>query len=68
MTGEPVNERRPAERPSEATREKERRFRIVKLEERIAPGGGGPQGAYKTGFCYPTEPPCELTTHNNCHH
>jgi hypothetical protein len=45
--------------------ERKRRFRIVKLEERIAPGRGGPQPAYKTGFCYFTEKPC-WSAHNNC--
>ncbi len=30
--------------------DRKRRFRIVKLEERIAPGSPGPAG-YKTAFC-----------------
>ena len=40
MQRESCNENRPTE-PLKNVTERKRRFRIVKLEERIAPGGGG---------------------------
>ena len=45
-------EERPAEPRKEVT-ERKRRFQIVKLEERIAPGKKGKSGFY----CYPTAIP-----------
>ena len=46
-------EERPAEPHKEVT-ERKRRFQIVKLEERIAPGGGlDPHQTYQNR-CYPT--------------
>ena len=43
------NEERPAEPRKEVT-ERKRRFQIVKLEERIAPGGGGGPDAFSYGY------------------
>jgi hypothetical protein len=42
------------EEPTSPTREPERqrRFRIVKLEERIAPGGGHGNGSNYCGYSY----------------
>jgi hypothetical protein len=39
MLREPQKEQ-PTTEPRQATKDKKRRFQIVKLEERIAPGGG----------------------------
>ena len=44
MQPEPRKEERPAEPRKELT-ERKRRFQIVKLEERIAPGGGHGNGS-----------------------
>ena len=40
MQRESRKEQQPAE-PRKGVKERQRRFQIVKLEERIAPGGGG---------------------------
>ena len=47
MQGEPRNVDQPAE-SRETADEKKRRFRIIKLEERIAPGGGRGNGSNYT--------------------
>jgi hypothetical protein len=44
MQSDPRKEQQPAEAPKEVT-ERKRRFQIVKLEERIAPGGGHGNGS-----------------------
>lgn len=58
---EPHNEPKQAPQPPKAVRE--RRFRIVKLEERIAPGGTGPK--FSHDFCPKTMRCCSkgLTGH-----
>jgi hypothetical protein len=43
MQEDPGNQERPAE-PRKEVSERKRRFQIVKLEERIAPGGGNGKG------------------------
>jgi hypothetical protein len=43
-------EERAAEPRKEVT-ERKRRFQIVKLEERIAPGGGGGPDTFSFGHC-----------------
>ena len=43
MQRESRKEEQPAE-PRKDVKERKRRFQIVKLEERIAPGGGGNNG------------------------
>ena len=45
-------EEQPAE-PRKDVTERKRRFQIVKLEERIAPGGGG-NGNHSDRYCGPT--------------
>ena len=49
MQRESRNEEQPAE-PRKDVKEKRRRFRIVKLEERIAPGGGNGNGS--NAYCH----------------
>ena len=44
--------------PRKDVKERKRRFQIVKLEERIAPGGGNGKGSNFT---------CGHTVCNNCH-
>jgi hypothetical protein len=46
---EPRREERKA--PTPRPEEKPKRFRLIKLEERIAPGGGGSNGAKCTVGC-----------------
>ena len=55
---EPRQEEKKDKEPrTEAKKEKPRRFRIVKLEERIAPGNGTKTAYFcKTDFCV-THPP-----------
>jgi hypothetical protein len=53
---EPRNEER-KEPQSEAKESKPRRFRIIKLEERIAPGGGG-NGMGSNATCHCTGRHC----------
>jgi hypothetical protein len=43
---EPREERETAAAPQQEGKEKKRRFQIVKLEDRIAPGNGGHTGAH----------------------
>ena len=57
MQREPRHEEKTAETRKDAT-ERKRRFRIVKLEERIAPGGGNGNG---NGSHY-----CRKTHGNGC--
>lgn len=45
MQREPRDESRPAPARQDAETDKKRRFKIVKLEERIAPGGGHGKGS-----------------------
>ena len=52
------NEERPAEPRKEVT-ERKRRFQIVKLEERIAPGGGHGNGSNPCGFTHQGKAQCE---------
>ena len=47
MQPNPRNEDQPAENREDVTQRK-RRFQIVKLEERIAPGGGRGYGSHLT--------------------
>jgi hypothetical protein len=55
---EPRKPEKPGESPGEGQtsppcqQEKKRRFRIVKLEERIAPGGGNGNGSNDTCHCF----------------
>jgi hypothetical protein len=51
MSSETGNQPRPTEEPWKEAKAKERRFRIVKLEERIAPGGGNTRN-HKCGSGY----------------
>jgi hypothetical protein len=51
-------EERPAEPRKEVT-ERKRRFQIVKLEERIAPGGGHGNGSNPCGFTHQGKAQCE---------
>jgi len=51
-------EERPAEPRKEVT-ERKRRFQIVKLEERIAPGGGHGNGSNACGFTNQGKAQCE---------
>ena len=52
MQREPRKEERPAE-PRKDVKERKRRFQIVKLEERIAPGGGGSDDCHSRNIhCY----------------
>jgi hypothetical protein len=53
MQPDSLKEERPAEPGKEVT-ERKRRFQILKLEERIAPGGGPKHTAYG---CYHTRHP-----------
>jgi hypothetical protein len=48
MQPESRKEEQPAE-PRKDVKERKRRFQIVKLEERIAPGGGHGKGS--NGYC-----------------
>ena len=54
-------EERPAEPRKEVT-ERKRRFQIVKLEERIAPGGGNGNGSnlYACGFTAHLKGKCRM--------
>jgi hypothetical protein len=49
----PVESRGEGQTSPPRQRERERRFQIVKLEERIAPGGGGSKGndCFASGHC-----------------
>jgi hypothetical protein len=51
MQREPRKEEQPVE-PRKDVTERKRRFQIVKLEERIAPGGGGGPDTPSFGHCH----------------
>ena len=58
MQSDSRKEERPAEPRKEVT-ERKRRFQIVKLEERIAPGGGHGNGSNPCGFTHQGKAQCE---------